>query len=59
MLEIKRPAQKPVVIVRTATRYELSKYEKDKLANTKDNDQENKIDLIKINGQQLQIDLTN
>ena len=56
MLEIKRPVQKPVVVIRTATGYELSEYEKNKLANIEDNAQENIIEIIKVNGHRLQVD---
>ena len=56
MLEIKRQAQKSVVVIRAATGYELSEYEKNKLATIEDKAQENKIEVIKVNGQILQID---
>lgn len=59
MLEIKRPVQKPVVVIRAASGHELSEYEKRKLANIEDNAQENKIEVIKVNGQRLPVDTEN
>lgn len=60
MLNITRkPSQKPIVVIRTATGNELSNYEKRKLANIEENAQVNKIEVIKVNGQRLQIDALN
>ena len=59
MIDIRKPAQKPIVVIRAATGNELSNYEKRKLANIEDNAQENKIEVIKVNGQQLPIDPIN
>jgi hypothetical protein len=56
MFEVNRPAKKPIVVIRAATGNELSNYEKHKLANIEDNAQENKIEVIKVNNQRLQID---
>jgi Tfp pilus assembly protein PilP len=56
MFNVKRPVQKPIVVIRAATGYELSKYEKNKLANIEPNAQENKIEVISINGERQQID---
>ena len=59
MIEIRKPARKPIVVIRAATSNELSNYEKRKLANIEDNAQENKIEVIKVNDQRLQIDPLN
>ena len=59
MIEIRKPTKKPVVIIRAATGNELSNYEKRKLANIEENAQENKIEVIRLNGQHLQIDPLN
>lgn len=57
--DIRKTEQKPAVVIRAASGYELSKYEKEKLANIEDNAQENKIESIKINDKKLQIDADN
>ena len=59
MFDVRRPNQKPIVVIRAATGNELSNYEKRKLAGIEDNAQENKIEVIKVNGQRLQIDPLN
>lgn len=59
MIEIKKPTHKPIVVIRTATGNELSNYEKRKLANIEANAQENKIEVIKLNNQTLQVDPIN
>jgi hypothetical protein len=59
MIEIRKPTQKPIVVIRTATGNELSNYEKRKLANIEENAQENKIEVIRVNDQRLQIDPLN
>lgn len=59
MIEIKKPVEKPIVIIRSATGNELTNYEKRKLANIEDNAQENRIEAIKVNGQKLPIDPEN
>ena len=59
MIEIRKPTQKPIVVIRAATGNELSNYEKRKLANIEENAQENKIEVIKVNNQRLQIDPIN
>jgi hypothetical protein len=47
--------QKPITIIRAASGYELTKYEKEKLANIEDNAQENRIETIKLNNEVLPI----
>ena len=59
MIEIRKPTKKPVVVIRAATGNELSNYEKRKLANIEENAQENRIEVIKVNDQRLQIDPIN
>lgn len=59
MIEIRKPTKKPVVVIRAATGNELSNYEKRKLANIEENAQENKIEVIRLNDQRLQIDPIN
>jgi predicted metalloprotease with PDZ domain len=59
MIEIKRPTQKQIVVIRSATGNELSNYEKRKLAGIESGAQVNTIEVIKINGQRLQIDKLN
>lgn len=59
MIDIRKPTQKPIVVIRAATGNELSNYEKRKLATIEDNAQENKIEVIKVNGKQLPIDPLN
>ena len=48
--------QKPPILIRAASGYELSEYEKEKLASIEDTAQENKIESIKINDKKLYID---
>lgn len=59
MIEIRKPSHKPIVVIRAATGNELSNYEKRKLANIEDNAQENKIEVIRLNDQKLQVDPLN
>jgi hypothetical protein len=59
MIEIRKPVQKPIVVIRAATGNELSNYEKRKLANIEDKAQENKIEVIRLNGKRLEIDPLN
>ena len=59
MFEVQKPKQKPIVLIRAATSNELSAYEKHKLANIENNAQENRIEIIRINNQRLQVDPLN
>lgn len=59
MINIRKPTQKPIVVIRAASGYELSNYEKRKLANIEENAQQNKVEVIKVNGQQMPIDPIN
>lgn len=58
MINIRKPNNNPMTIIRAASGYELSNYEKRKLASVEENAQENKIEVIKVNGQHLPIDPT-
>ena len=59
MIEIRKPNQKPAVVIRAATGNELSNYEKKKLANIENNAQENKIEVIRLNDKVLPVDIEN
>jgi hypothetical protein len=59
MFDVRKPKQKPIVVIRAATGHELSNYEKRKLANIEENAQENKIEVIRVNNQVLKIDPLN
>lgn len=48
MFEVSKPKQKPIVVIRAATKNELTNYEKRKLAGIEANAQENKIEVISI-----------
>lgn len=48
MIEIKRPEEKPIVVIRTATPHELSSYEKWKLDNVEEGAQVNKLEMIRV-----------
>ena len=48
MFEVKRPVEKPIVVIRTASPQELSNYEKWKLENVEEGAQVNKLELIKV-----------
>lgn len=48
MFEVKRPKEKPIVVIRTATPHELSKYEKWKLKNIEEGAQVNKLETVKV-----------
>ncbi len=59
MFDVRKPNKKPIVVIRAATGNELSNYEKRKLANIEDNAQENRIEVIRVNNQKLQVDPVN
>ena len=59
MIDIRKPDTNPIVVIIAATGNELSNYEKRKLANIEENAQVNKIEVIKVNNQPLQIDPIN
>lgn len=55
MINIRKPEKNPVMIIRAASSYEFSLYEKNKLANIEDNAQVNVLEKIKINDESLPI----
>lgn len=48
MFEVRRPEEKPIVVIRTATPHELSNYEKWKLENIEEGAQVNKLEMIRV-----------
>ena len=48
MFEIKRPEEKPIIVIRAATPHELSNYEKWKLENIEEGAQVNKLEMIRV-----------
>lgn len=56
MINMQKQKSNTAVVIRTATGHELSEYEKNKLANIEENAQANKIEVISINGQRVQLD---
>lgn len=57
MIEVRKQNKSAdAVLIRAATGHELSTYEKNKLANIEENAQVNKIEVITVNGQRVQID---
>jgi hypothetical protein len=48
MFEVKRPEEKPIVVIRTATPHELSNYEKWKLEHIEEGAQVNKLEMIRV-----------
>ncbi len=48
MFEVKRPEEKSIVVIRTATPQELSNYEKWKLENIEEGAQVNKLEMIRV-----------
>ena len=59
MFDVRKPKQKPMVVIRAATGHELSNYEKYKLSSIEERAQENRIEVIKLNDQRLEIDPVN
>jgi hypothetical protein len=48
MFEVKKREEKPIVVIRTATPHELSKYEKWKLENIEEGAQVNKLEMVRV-----------
>ena len=59
MIDVRKPTNKPITVIRAASGHELSNYEKNKLAGIEENAQKNKIEIIKLNDERLQIDSDN
>jgi hypothetical protein len=52
----KQQKNNPITVIRAASGNELTNYEKQKLASIEENAQENKIEVISVNGQRATID---
>ena len=48
MFDVRKPKQKPIVVIRAASAAELSEYEKEKLASIQANAEENLINIISL-----------
>ena len=48
MFEVKRPEEKPIIVIRTATPQELSNYEKWKIESVEEGAQVNKLEMIRV-----------
>lgn len=48
MFEVKKPEEKPIIVIRTATPHELSAYEKWKLESVEEGAQVNKLEMIRV-----------
>ena len=48
MFEVKKPEEKPIVVIRTATPHELSAYEKWKIESIEEGAQVNKLEMIRV-----------
>lgn len=62
MFDVRKPEPKQIVVIRAASGNELSNYEKrllEKLENIEPNAQENRIEVIKVNGKHVEIDPLN
>ncbi len=62
MFDVHKPEHKHIVVIRTATGNELSNYEKRTLNKLKDVDLttlENKIEVVKVNGERIEVDPLN
>ena len=57
--DVRKPSQKPIVVIRAATGNELSNYEKRKLTSIEDNAQENRIEVIRVNNKVMPVDKLN
>ena len=56
MLKIRRQENPPIAVIRAASGYELTYYEKWKLTSVEEHAQQNKIEAIKINNERVPID---
>lgn len=56
MLKLHKMKERPMVLIRAATGYELTKYERYKLANIEEEAQVNKLESISVNGVPITID---
>ena len=58
MLKLHKMKERPMVLIRAATGYELTKYERYKLASIEEAAQVNKLESISVNGVPITIDST-
>ena len=56
MIKVQQKQSTPVSVIRTASERELSDYEKNKLASIEDKAQQNKLEVIRLNGERIPID---
>jgi hypothetical protein len=57
MIKVQKQQQNaPLTVIRAASGNELTNYEKKKLASIEENAQENKIEVIKVNGVRIPVD---
>lgn len=56
MIKIQRLTERPIVLIRTATAGELTRYERFKLAGIEEKAQVNTLESISVNGQAISID---
>lgn len=54
--EVTRHKKEQPILIRTASNYELTEYEKNKLAGIEENAQKNKLEGVRLNGNRLDID---
>lgn len=54
--EVARHKKERPTLIRTASNYELTEYEKNKLAGIEENAQKNKLEGVRLNGDRLDID---
>ena len=56
MIKIQKQQNTQTSVIRSASEQELSKYEKNKLACIEDNAQQNKLEVVRVNGTRVPID---
>ena len=56
MIKIQKQQNASTSVIRSASERELSNYEKNKLASIEDNAQQNKLEVIRVNGDRVPID---
>ena len=56
MIKIQKQQNTPMTVIRAATGSELTEYEKNKLASIEENAQQNKLEVIRVNGDRVTID---
>jgi hypothetical protein len=56
MIKVQQKQSTPVSVIRAASERELADYEKNKLATIEENAQQNKLEVIRLNGARIPID---